>query len=396
MFIGLVGKPSSGKSTFYRAATLAPAEINSRPFTTIKPNIGVAYAKVKCPHLDFEKQCNPNNSFCIDGNRFVAFKLMDVAGLVPGAHEGKGMGNQFLNDLSPADALIHVVDASGTTDEEGNGTAGFDPLVEVDFLVDEVEKWFFGILKSNWAKVVRRAFVDKKDAVKELAVILSGVGISEAHVMKAKSVSKINVENPVSVNDDELFRFSKILRGISKPIIIAANKMDLPASKENIERIKQTYPGMTVIPCCSEAELALREAHEKGLIHYVPGENDFKIIDESKLDDKQKKALEFIREKILGAWGSTGVQDVINKSVFEYLDMIAVFPVEDETRLTDKKGRVLPDAKLLRNGSNALDLAYEVHTDLGKNFIRAIDCRTKRTIGKDTALKNRDVVKIIA
>jgi hypothetical protein len=396
MFVGIVGKPSSGKSTFFRAATLAQAEISSRPFTTINPNTGMAYVKTKCSHVHFNKQCNPGNSYCIDGNRFVAFKLVDVAGLVPGAHEGRCMGNQFLNDLSPADALIQVVDASGTTDSEGNGTVGYDPLEEVKFLVDEIELWFFGVLKSNWNKVARRSFLEKKDAVKELAFILAGLGIKEKDVEGARMKSKLNFENPMAINENELFEFSKLLRRISKPIIVAANKMDLKDAEYNIKRIKEAYPDLTVIPCCAEAELALREASEKGIIKYIPGENDFKVIDKSKLDEKKEKALEFLRERVLKKWGTTGVQDVLNKVIFDILDMIVTYPVEDEHKLTDKRNRVLPDAKLLKRGSTAVDLAFEVHTDLGKKFIRAIDCKTMRTIGKESILKDGDVIKIIA
>ena len=110
MLIGLVGKPSVGKSTFFKAATLAEVEIASYPFTTIKPNHGVGYVKIDCIDKEFNVQCNPNHGFCIDHKRFVPVELMDVAGLVPGASEGKGLGNQFLDDLRQADVFLHIVE----------------------------------------------------------------------------------------------------------------------------------------------------------------------------------------------------------------------------------------------------------------------------------------------
>src|SRR3989338_6474207 len=110
MLLGLVGKPSAGKSTFFKAATLAEVAIASYPFTTIKANQGVGYVKIDCIDKEFKVQCNPNHGFCINGKRFVPVDLLDVARLVPGASEGKGLGNQFLDDLTKADALISILD----------------------------------------------------------------------------------------------------------------------------------------------------------------------------------------------------------------------------------------------------------------------------------------------
>jgi len=105
--------------------------------------------------------------------------------------------------------------------------------------------------------------------------------------------------------------------------------------------------------------------------------------------------LEYIKTHVLDKFGSTGVQKCIEEAV-KMLDLIVVYPVEDETHLTDKEGRILPDAYLIPRGSIAKDLAYKVHTDLGDHFIRAVDARTHRIIGSDHKLKDGDVIKIVA
>ncbi|MBI5046137.1 50S ribosome-binding GTPase [Candidatus Micrarchaeota archaeon] len=164
MLIGLVGKPSSGKSTCFQALTSVPVERSSRPFTTIKPNRAIAYVEVECVDKEFETQCDPRSGYCVNARRFVPVELLDVAGLVPGAHEGKGLGNKFLDDLRQADVLVHVVDASGSTNEVGESVAkgSYDPCNDVRFLEQELEYWIEGILDNNWNKLQREAKLMKK------------------------------------------------------------------------------------------------------------------------------------------------------------------------------------------------------------------------------------------
>ena len=136
MLIGIVGKPSCGKSTFFNAQTLANVEIANYPFTTIKPNHGTGYVRVDCVDREFNTKCNPRFGYCIESNRFVPVELLDVAGLVPGAHEGKGMGNQFLDDLNQADVLIHIIDVAGSTNEKGESVPAlsYNPANDIKFL----------------------------------------------------------------------------------------------------------------------------------------------------------------------------------------------------------------------------------------------------------------------
>lgn len=393
MKIGFVGKSNTGKSTFFSAATLVDAEISNRIFTTIKPNIGIAYLRAECPckllgDATKSSRCNPRNSKCEDGVRLVPITVIDVAGLVPGAHEGRGLGNQFLNDLKDADILIHVVDISGTTDKDGNPTKGHDPLNDIKFLEEEIEFWMLDILKRNWKAISRKVGMGVLKLQDAIYQQLSGLNIKLEDVIKTVNAMQMTEK----ASDEELLIFVHEIRKMSKPIILAANKIDLPSSEENFGRIKKEYDA---IPCCAEAELALRRAEKKGLIKYVPGSSSFEILKSiNEIPEKQERALNFVR-KLLEKHENTGVQQAIDKAVRDVLGGVVVYPVEDENKYSDKKGNVLPDAYIMPRGSKALDLAYKVHTDIGKAFIGAIDCRTKKRIGKDYELKEGDVIKII-
>lgn len=395
MIIGLVGKPSAGKSTFFRAATLAEAEIANYPFTTIEKNEGIGFVKVDCADKDFDVQCNPRFGYCLDHKRFVPIQIIDVAGLVPGAHEGKGKGNQFLDDLRQADVLIHVVDMSGSIDANGRPVdmGSYDPVKDIEFLEEEIDLWYFGILKKGWQKFARQIKQESLEIHKALAKQLSGLKVTEN--MVEDSIKKLSLgEDIEGWSDDEMKQLATELRKLSKPMLIAANKMDIETSKDNYERVKERFSDYSIIPCSAESELALKEAAKKDLISYIPGNNDFKIIDDSKLNEQQKKALGFIQDNILKKFSSTGIQDILDKAVFGFLKYIAIFP-GGVNKLQDSEGRVLPDCFLLPQGSTALDFAYSLHSDLGDNFIKAINVRTKQIIGKDHKLNHLDVIEII-
>ena len=394
MELGIVGKPNVGKSTFFSAATLAPAQIANYPFTTIEPNRGVAFVRVRCPHLEIGKPCNPIHGGCQDGKRFVPVDVLDVAGLVPKAHEGRGLGNKFLDDLRQAAAFIHVVDASGGTDFEGNPVkpGAHDPLEDVRFLEEELAHWIRGILARDLDKVARRAELEETPMERVLHERLAGLGIVENQIHTALLEAGLD-SRPSRWSADDVLRLSKriLLRG--KPMMVAANKADI-APPEAIDRLKKEA-GTIVVPTAAEFELALRRAAKAGLIAYEPGAPSFRILDPGKLSAPQLAGLKKI-EAFLASHGSTGVQPAIEEAVRTLLNLIVVFPVEDETHWTDKKGNVLPDAFLVPRGATAKDLAFRVHTDLGKGFIRAINARTRMVVGHDYALQDGDVIKIVA
>ena len=394
--LGIVGKPNTGKSTFFSAATLAPAEIASYPFTTIKPNRGIGYVRTPCVHEEFNVTDNPANSICMNGIRLIPVEFIDVAGLVPGAWEGRGLGNQFLDEIRKADALIHIVDASGGTDCEGRicKVGENDPLEDVKFLEREITMWMASILKKDWSKLARSVESESKDLLFTLEERLSGLSIRRLHISEALRNPKLNPDKPTSWSEDDFLRFVDVLRQTAKPMLIVANKMDLSTSDENLERLRNS--NYIVVGASTEAELALRRAAEKNLIDYVPGDCNFKITKPESLSESQSKALETIREKILLRLGSTGVQEAINTAYFRLLNMITVYPVEDLEHLTDHTGRVLPDAYLVPYGTTARELAYIIHTELGESFIYAVEARDKNRVGEDHVLKDRDVISIVS
>jgi len=391
MEIGLVGAPNSGKSTFFNAATMLSVETGNRPFVTIKPHEGIAYVKVKSVHTELGVEAKPKHGYVKGEWRFVPIKLWDVAGLVPDACKGKGLGNQFLNDIMQASALIHVLDASGSTNCEGEvvGEGNFDPLETGKFLTGEISQWIKGILSKNWSALSKRVETEKITSV--LAKPLSGLGISEEDVRDVLRHGEFP-EKITGWGDDSLLEFAELVREKSKPITIAANKIDLKSGKENLEKLEGEFSDNNVVPVSAEAELALRKAAEHGLIEYVPGDSDFKELKE--LPEKQKHALEFIRENVLKEFGGTGVQKIINSVAFELLDLIVVYPVEDQNKWSDSKGNVLPDAYLLKKGSTPMDLAAKIHTSFAEKFVAAIDCRTGQKLSHNAELQNNAVVKI--
>ncbi|MBN2111096.1 MAG: redox-regulated ATPase YchF [Methanosarcinaceae archaeon] len=388
MTIGLAGKPNAGKSTFFKAATMADVEIANYPFTTINANKGVTYVRAGCPCIERSKRCG----HCVEGIRYVPIELIDVAGLVPDAHQGRGLGNSFLDELRQAQAIIHVIDASGSTDIEGNpvGVGGHDPMEDVDFLNREITMWMFGIVRRNWDRLARKIQAEGLKIEKVLAEQLAGAGVDEHQVLCSLAECRLE-HNHVKWSDEDLVRLCDGIRMISKPMIIAANKADIAPGEfvSDLQSLDQI-----VVPTSAAAELVLRSAASSGAIKYVPGDGSFTVLSEE-LSPAQKKGLEKVHA-LLEKMGCTGIQECINRAVFELLDLIIVYPVEDEGKWTDKNDRMLPDAFLMKKGSTAHDLAYKVHSDIGNSFLYAVDARTKMRLGEKHELNDGDVVKIVS
>ncbi len=390
MLIGICGKTNTGKTTFFSAVTLVDAEISNRIFTTIEPNKGVGYVTAPCPCRQLGVKCNPQNSKCINGTRLIPIRLIDIAGLVPGAHAGRGLGNQFLSDIMEANALIHVVDASGGTDSGGNPVAPgtHDPMEDVLFLEEEIDLWMLGILKKNYDTLKRKAEAMRQKLDEVVYKQLSGLGVTHEDVRSAMRHADISG----SPNGEDMLRFVNILRKKAKPMIIAANKMDISEAEKGIARLKETEA--RVVQCSAECELALRKAEREGDIEYVPGAKEFKLI-KSGLEPRKLNALRIIKERVLDRFGSTGVQQCLNEAVFGLLRMRVVYPVEDETHFKSGKDHVLPDAYLVPPGTTPRQLAGMIHTDFLEKFVAAVNARAKLRVAADYELQDGDIIKIM-
>ncbi len=395
--IGLIGKTNTGKTTFFNSATLGTGEISNYPFTTQQPSIGNANAITLCVHKELNVQDNPKNSRCLDGWRFIPIELVDLPGLIKGAWKGKGLGNQFLSIAAQSDALLHLVDISGGIDASGKiaepGTG--DPIADIADIEEELVMWYLKLLEGNRDKI-SRAINSGIEEVAAITDIFRGIGVREQHVKFALEVNKLlgvkfDDWEPAKTKD-----FSWSLRDISKPTLIVANKVDLHYASENFKRLREEYKDTIIVPCSADAELTLRRAEIRGMIKYLPGDERFEIKDQQKLNDKQKWALNFIRKDILGEYMRTGVQFAINVTVFKLLRMNAVYPVADTGKLSDKHGNILPDVYLMKSGSTIEDLAREIHTELVKGLLYAIDIRDGLRLPNNYHIKDRDILSIVS
>ncbi len=422
MRIGLVGKPNVGKSTYFSAATLAKVDIANYPFCTIDPNVGVAFlaAPQSCPCKDLRERleadgrlepvsdddprqgslCEPRTGSCVGHKRLVPTFLVDVAGLVPGASEGRGRGNAFLSDLANCDALIQVVDAAGLTDIEGNPIAAVEDVEsslkeETSFLTEELDSWIHGILNEGWSRGSRRV---QAEGEKGLSTFLherfTGLGANLSHVLQALDGFRNQwggLETPWMWPEEKVRSLAFHIRKQLFPIHIAANKAD---SSKGTPWDAIESNGI-IQPTMADMELALRRADSGGMISYNPGDDTFTIDDESKLNPAQINALSSMKEKLSTAKG-TGVSLLLSSVLFDALNHVVVYPVADENAWKDGDGRILPDAFVVPDGIEAKALAYKVHSDLGDGFIKAVDGRTRRIVGADHECSDNDVIKIHA
>lgn len=395
--VGLIGKTNAGKTTFFNSATSSNEEISTYPFTTKHPKIGNASVISLCVHREFNLKDSPKNSTCVDGWRFIPIELVDLPGLIKGAWEGKGLGNQFLSVAAQSDVLLHIVDASGSIDSSGRlaepGTG--DPIADVSDIEEEMILWYLKLFEGNRDKIIR-SINSGSDAVQSITEIFQGIGVKEWHVKRALEENELNDKKIGDFDPLQSRRFASTLRELSKPTLIVANKVDLSAAADNFKRLREHNKHMLVVPCSADAELTLRRAQVKGLIRYFPGDERFEINEKTSLNEKQKWALNFIRKDILGEYLQTGVQFALNVAVFKLLNMNVVYPVADPGKLSDKRGNVLPDAYLMRSGSSVEDLANEIHSDLAKGILYAVDVRNGLRLPINYLVKDRDVLSVIS
>lgn len=393
--IGIIGKTNTGKTTFFNAATLLHAEVQPYPFTTQQPNIGVAHVSSPCVCKEFRVSDNPRNSVCINGWRFHPIILIDLPGLIKGAHIGKGLGNQFLSVASQSDALLHLVDASGSIDAEGNIVEpGFgDPVSDYFDTEEELVMWYLKMIEGNRQNIERNE--KKYGTVEALHTVLSGSKVTKEHIDLALALSELSDKPFKRWDVEESRQFAYIIRDISKPTVVVANKIDLEGAEENYTRLSKALKDVVVVPASADAELALRRAQQKGLVEYIPGDEEFRVKNPSALNEKQKRALEYMERFVFSKIMRTGVQFAINTLIFKVMAFKYVYPVEDINSLSDKSGRILPDVFLLPRDASLLELANEIHTELAKKLIYGVDVRTGLKLPKDYLLHDRDVIHLV-
>jgi ribosome-binding ATPase YchF (GTP1/OBG family) len=395
--IGLLGKTNTGKTTFFNAATLAGAEVSTYPFTTKKPERALGNAITPCVHTEFNIQDNPQNSKCTDGWRFIPIELIDLPGLIKDAWAGKGLGNQFLSVATQSDAILHVVDVSGSIDAAGRiaEIGSGDPIADVSDIEEELIMWYLKLLEGNRDKI-SKLIQSETEPVVAITDVFRGIGVKESHVKDALKTTGLEDKHFENFDMHDSKKFAAYLRKISKPTLIVANKIDVPGAEKNFDRLRERYIDSIIIPASTDSELSLRKAEKKGLIKYVPGSEQFEILHREQLNKKQIDALDFITQGILGEFMRTGVQFAINVTVFKLLKMNSIYPVANAEKLSDKKGRILPDLILLKDGATVEDLAKEIHTDLTKGLLYAKDVRYGVRLPVNYQLRDRDVVSLVS
>ena len=395
--IGLIGKTNTGKTTFFNSATLSSDEMSTYPFTTKKPSVSIGHAITLCVHPEFNVQDDPNNSKCSNGWRYIPIELIDLPGLIKDAWKGKGLGNQFLSIAAQSDALLHVLDASASIDSMGRitETGSGDPVSDFADIEEELNMWYQKILEGNRDKL-QKMIKTEDDQITALTELYQGLGVKKIHVKESLRITGLEEKNIENYDVQDSKKFSTQLRKISKPTLIVANKIDVKDADRNFERLRERYNDTIVVPASADSELTLRRAEQKNLIKYSPGSEQFDILNTDDLNQKQKDALDFISKDIMGEYMRTGVQFAINMTVFKLLKMNSIYPVADPKNLSDKKGRILPDLVLLKDGATIVDLAKEVHSDLAKGLLYAKDLRYNLRIPINYHLRDRDVICLIS
>jgi len=395
--IGLIGKTNTGKTTFFNSACLTSSEISTYPFTTKKPESAIANAITLCVHPEFKVQDNPNNSKCVDGWRYIPIELIDLPGLIKDAWKGKGLGNQFLSVAAQSDVLLHVVDVSGGIDTTGkiSEVGSGDPVSDFADIEEELIMWYHKIFEGNREKL-SKLISSGTDLIDAITDLYRGLGTKKTHVKDTLKATNLDDKKLDDFGIEDSKKFVSHLRKISKPTLIVANKIDVEGADKNFARLRERFSDIITVPASADSELSLRRAEQKGLIKYSPGSEQFKILKPEELNERQKNALDFITKDIMGEYMRTGVQFAINVAVFKLLKMNSIYPVANEEKLSDKKGNVLPDLLLLKDGATVTDLANEIHTDLAKGLLYAKDLRYNLRLPKTYQLRDRDVISLVS
>ncbi|KAJ1615244.1 GTP binding protein [Cryptosporidium canis] len=389
--IGCIGKPSSGKSTFFSSITDTSAKIGNYPFTTIEPNVGIAHYITECPCRKYNVVCKPNYGACNSGYRYIPIKVFDVAGLIPGAHLGNGLGNKFLDDIRHAHVLLHIIDISGNTNEKGEQTTNYNPINDHEWLLKEIEMWIFNNIYTSWATIVRKSKAANIQVNKLLLSQFSGYGCNE--LMMNKLLSLMKIKDPIDLSSWDKSNVTDLVKQFVKirfPFVLVLNKADVISEvcDSNIVRFYEIYGDKhEIVVASSLAELFIKKMVSQNYIKLVYENNSYNYCsfitkDDSqidganalkRMDDKLKSRLENFKDVVLFRHGATGVQDAINKAV-DLLGLIPVYPVKNIRTFTNRpyeetNSSAFQDCILVPNGITVKALLKSLHIDPERGFV---------------------------
>ncbi|KAL0587653.1 hypothetical protein ABG067_002672 [Albugo candida] len=413
VIIGCVGKPSAGKSTFFNAVTDGKAKTGNFPFTTIEPNEGITYFMSQCPCVAKNKSsvCQPRYGKCVQGTRHIPIKLLDVAGLIPGASEGAGLGNKFLDDLRHANVLMHIIDVSGRTNEKGEETIGYDPINDAEWLTREIHSWIYTNLHKRWNTIARRHQATKSTLLKTFLNQLSGYGASASLI--GPMLDQLGYKDPCDLStwsDREIAGLVSQFMSDRFPTILVLNKVDHGGETDkNIERIVEKYGSNHCFVCSAAAECFLRAAVKQRYIDYEPGSMFFSTAEDEAqtgstesgsaslipADTKIANRLAKVSDMVLFRYGSTGVRAAINAAV-QACDVVVVYPVKSLKKFsTNPNGKgVFGDAILIKRDSTIRELAFRVSQNVGYHFAFAEGEDGRKLAEDDPIVQDKMIIKI--
>ncbi|KAK7198423.1 Serine hydrolase/GTPase-like protein [Novymonas esmeraldas] len=294
--IGLIGKPSAGKSTFFNAVTNPTdesdaARVAAFPFTTIEPNIGAGLAPLYCPCATLGDGAGHAYRLAADACdatyghvralgdsrfRLHPVKVKDVAGLVQGAYQGKGKGNQFLNDLCDADVLVHVVDGAAATEADGTACAPGhgSALEDISWVRAEVHSWIYDNLRAKWTSLVRQPA--------KLRIMFSGYRSTPTFVDRV--LRRVGIANELALaaklrtwGPSELHLFVALYIRLRFPMVVALNKADLPSAGDVAAKLRDAYPHEVFVPMTARTEWLALQMHRRGHVVYTPGATSIEL-----------------------------------------------------------------------------------------------------------------------
>lgn len=315
---GIIGLPNSGKSTLFNALTAAGAPVAGYPFCTVDPNVGVAYVPDE-RLLRVAEAAGCHRVVPAD------VRIVDIAGLVEGAHRGEGLGNRFLAHVREVDVLVHVVRCFDAPDVS-HVMAGLDPERDIDVVNTELIFADLESVERRKARIEKAARSGDREKQKELDLL-------------EKLESWLNQGLPVITLDlsrEERELVSGLFLLTAKPVIYVANvgESDLQGDFDLWEAVrdKAAQMGAGSLRMCAELEAELVELEEAE------------------------------RAEMASLYGLEGLgREELLRRIYELLGLVSFFTTESsEAR-----------SWAVREGATAAEAAGRIHTDMQKGFIRA-------------------------